>query len=289
MSQHRRTGVIQHHAGGMQHPAHHVDGMLGAFKPLLKLLCLPTCILDLDILPAVDVNLLDAGPEHIPGQKGELRHLRIDGVHQILSAHALHGDPVVLHIFGDIALDLGLGILPAFIHDQRGILAGNILLYLLQNRGEFPGVVLRGEEQVMGPERCSALLELYRLVLLFYIPNSRRLHGSCMCLGIGHAYRCSRDPGSGGKNWRSGVFFLCRSSRHPYSRHPYPVHVCVLFPASSRHRLFEFLCPISIAVHGFHGSVILVVLSLCNAGSLSISRRRLPHCRAKQFLRPLFS
>ncbi len=284
MPQHCRAGVVQHHAGGMQHPAHHVDGVLGAFKPFLQLLCFPACILDLDILPAVDVDLLDAGSEHILGQEGELRHLRIDGVHQLLAAHALHGDPVILHIFGDVPLDLLPCILPALFHDQRGILTGDILLYLLQDGRKIPGVILRGEEQVMGPECRPSLLEPNRLILLFHIPDSRRLHRSCMDLGIGHAHSRCGDPGSGKKVMGSGVFFLCRSPGHIHF-----MRVRILSPDSSGHDPARFSFLIYIAAGILRTPYAPAVPLLCHACLLSVPDGCLPHPGSKQLLGSLFS
>ena len=48
-------------------------------------------ILNLDVAPGIDVDLLDAVGEDVLGQKPILGHLRIQGVHQFALSHAVPG------------------------------------------------------------------------------------------------------------------------------------------------------------------------------------------------------
>ena len=93
-----------------KHTPDHIDCVLWTFKALGQFLCDTPGILDFDIPPAVDVDLLNPCPKHVLGEEGKLRHLSINGIHQFLTVHTLYCNPVVLHILGDIALNLILHI-----------------------------------------------------------------------------------------------------------------------------------------------------------------------------------
>ena len=129
MPQHSRAGIVQNHTGRVEHTADYIDCVLGALKALGQFLRDASEILDFDIPPAVDVDLLNPCPKHVLGEEGKLRHLGINGIHQFLTVHPLYCDPVVLHILGDIALNLILDIPAPLVDDQRRIFTGNILLH----------------------------------------------------------------------------------------------------------------------------------------------------------------
>ena len=104
-------------------------------------------ILDLDVAPGIDVDLLDAVGEDVLGQKPILGHLCIQGVHQFALSHAVHGHVVILQIAGDPALHLLLGLVAA-LRDQGGIGAGEVGLHLAENLREGHPLVLGSEENI---------------------------------------------------------------------------------------------------------------------------------------------
>ena len=53
-------GIINHHAAGIQHTAHHVNSVLGRGKLIRYLDAAPAVHNDLDIVVGVDIHLLDA-------------------------------------------------------------------------------------------------------------------------------------------------------------------------------------------------------------------------------------
>ena len=104
-------------------------------------------ILNLDVAPGIDVDLLDAVGEDVLGQKPILGHLRIQGVHQFALSHAVHGHAVILQIAGDPALHLLLGLVAA-LRDQGGIGAGEVGLHLAENLCKGHPLVLGSEEDI---------------------------------------------------------------------------------------------------------------------------------------------
>ena len=64
MAHHSRLAVVEDHPGFMEQPADHIDGVLGALKPLLGGNHAPIRIGDLGVLPGVDVDFL-----HITGKE----------------------------------------------------------------------------------------------------------------------------------------------------------------------------------------------------------------------------
>ena len=104
-------------------------------------------ILDLDVAPGIDVDLLDTIGEDVLGQKPILSHLRIQGVHQFTLSHAVHGHAVILQIAGDPALHLLLGLV-AVLRDQGGIGTGEVGLYLTENLREGHPLGLGSEEDI---------------------------------------------------------------------------------------------------------------------------------------------
>ena len=145
------AGVVQHHAADMEHAADHIDGVFRAVEVLLQLDRFPVGVQYLNVPPGVHIDLLDAGPEDVLGEQTKLSHLRVEGVHQLGAGIALDRDAPVLHIFGDVPLDLGLGVLIAALGDKSGILAGDILLHILQDGVEVLSLILRGEEEGVRP------------------------------------------------------------------------------------------------------------------------------------------
>ena len=135
----------------MEHAADHIDGVFRAVEVLLQLDRFPVGVQYLNVPPGVHIDLLDAGPEDVLGEQTKLSHLRVEGVHQLGAGIALDRDAPVLHIFGDVPLDLGLGVLIAALGDKSGILAGDILLHILQDGVEVLSLILRGEEEGVRP------------------------------------------------------------------------------------------------------------------------------------------
>jgi hypothetical protein len=96
-------------------------------------------VLNLNVIPCVDVNFLDTDAEYILGEKRKLCHLGVQGIHQLHLCHAANCDAVILNILGDIPLYLSLNFLCASIGDEGRIFAGDILLYLMKHRTKFSG------------------------------------------------------------------------------------------------------------------------------------------------------
>ena len=143
------TGVVQHHTRHMKHTADHIDGMAGTVEMFIQLDHLPIGVQHLDVPPGVDVDLLNAGPEDILGQKAKFRHFCVEGIHQSICGISFDRNTLVLHILGDIPLDLAFRILVPTIGDQGGVFAGDILLHFLENTVEVPAVALRCKEKCM--------------------------------------------------------------------------------------------------------------------------------------------
>ena len=150
----QRTGVVQHHAGGVEHSPDDGKRVFRRIEVFRELFASTVRILHLDIPPRVDVDLLNAVGVDIAGQEAELRHLGIDGVHQLCLRHACYGDTPVLQVLGDVAHELFLGVLAA-PGDECGVGAGDVLLHLLQHGIEVPALCRRGKEQVVRPSECA--------------------------------------------------------------------------------------------------------------------------------------
>ena len=131
MPKHAGAGVIQHHAGDMEHTPHHVDSVFRAVKMLREFFRHTARKLHLHIVPCVNVDFLDALPIDIFGQEPELRHLGIDGGNQFLRIHARHGYPVVLDVFAYKTPYLRPGILTPLRRDQTAVFFGKVRLDLL--------------------------------------------------------------------------------------------------------------------------------------------------------------
>ena len=119
----------------MKQPADHIDGVLGALKPLFGGDYAPIRIGDLGVLPGIDVDFLHITGKEVRRQKGELGHFRIELVNQGLVVHALHAQAVIIEILGDVGGDL-LALFLRVVGYQGGILAGKILLHLCQHLRE---------------------------------------------------------------------------------------------------------------------------------------------------------
>ena len=145
VSRDQRAGIIQHHAGGVEHTTDDGERMFRRIEMLFQFLISAIRILNFDIPPRVDVDFLNAVSIDVAGQKAILRHLRIDGVHQLRLRHACYGDTPVLQVLGDVTHELFLGVLAAF-GDECGVGAGDVLLHLLQHGIEIPALCRRGKE-----------------------------------------------------------------------------------------------------------------------------------------------
>ena len=154
VSRDQRAGVIQHHAGGVEHSPDDGKRVFRRIEVFRELFASTVRILHLDIPPRVDVDLLNAVGVDIAGQEAELRHLGIDGTYQFCLRHARHSDALVLQVFRDIALELLLGVLAAF-GDECGIGARDVFLHLLQHGIEVLSCCFRSKEQVVRPSECT--------------------------------------------------------------------------------------------------------------------------------------
>ena len=105
-----RAGIVQYLAGVLQHTANDIGGVFRRVKMLLQLGGMTVGILDLNVPPGVDVDLLDAVCEDVLGQKSVLCHFRVQGIHQLRGCHAIHGNAILLQIPCHAALYLLFGI-----------------------------------------------------------------------------------------------------------------------------------------------------------------------------------
>ena len=142
-------------------------------------------ILDLNVAPGIDVDLLDSVGEDVLGQESILGHLRIQGVYQLALAHAVHRHAIVLQIAGDPALHLLLGLIAALCN-QGGIGTGEVGLYLSENLREGHPLGLGSEEYIA---RLGGDLGLRKDG-----PSGIFLEGDIMHLGL---LRLGLRPGGG--------------------------------------------------------------------------------------------
>ena len=150
-------------------------------------------ILHLDIPPRVDVDLLNAVGVDIAGQKAELRHLGIDGVHQFRLRHVRNSDAFILQVLGDVAHELFLGVLAA-PGDECGVGAGDVLLHLLQHGIEVPALCRRGKEQVVRPSEGANIgvqSPLRRVV--HHYRDDLRLRGDLIFRRVPPLCSCGKD------------------------------------------------------------------------------------------------
>ena len=141
------AGVVQHLAGVLEHTADDIGRMVRGVEVFLQLDGAAVGILDFNVAPGIDVDLLEAVGEDVLGQKPILGHLRIKGIHQLALAHAVHRHAIVLQIAGDPALHLLLGLVAALC-DQGGIGTGEVGLYLTENLREGHPLGLGSEEDI---------------------------------------------------------------------------------------------------------------------------------------------
>ena len=156
----------------MKHTADHIDGVFRAVEMFLQLDRFAIGVQHLDIPPRVHINLLNAGSEDILGKEAKFRHFRVEGIHQSIGGVSLDRNTLVLHILGDIPLDLTFGILVPTIGDQGGIFAGDILLHFLENTVEVPAVALRCKEKCMctvGHHSSAGQYSAWRIIGILHI------------------------------------------------------------------------------------------------------------------------
>ena len=150
-------------------------------------------ILHLDIPPRVDVDLLNAVGVDIAGQETELRHLGIDGVHQLRLCHACYGDTPVLQVLGDVTHELFLGVLAA-PGDECGVGAGDVLLHLLQHGIEVPVLCRRGKEQVVRlPKRANVGAQCPLRRVVHHDGDELRLQGDLIFRRVPPLCSCGKD------------------------------------------------------------------------------------------------
>ena len=169
MAQDGRAGVVQYHATDMEHAADDIDGVFRAVEVFLQLDRFTIGVQYLDVTPGIHINFFNAGPEDVLGKQTELGHLRVEGIHQLVAGIAFDRDAAVLHIFGDVPLDLGLGVFIAALSDKGGIFTGDVLLHILQNRVEVLSFILRGKEEGVCPltSRSLRVKNVFWLMVFF--------------------------------------------------------------------------------------------------------------------------
>ena len=193
VSRDQRAGVVQHHAGGVEHSPDDGKRVFRRIEVFRELFASTVRILHLDIPPRVDVDLLNAVGVDIAGQEAELRHLGIDGVHQLRLRHAYYGDTPVLQVFRDIAHELFLGVLAAF-SDECGVGAGDVLLHLLQHGIEVPALCRRGKEQVVRPsEGANIGVQSPLRRVIHHYRDDLRLRGDLIFRRIPTLCSCGKD------------------------------------------------------------------------------------------------
>ena len=155
----------------MEHTANHIYGVVGGLEFLVQLNVCAVGILNLNIVPGVNVYLLNACPENVFCKEREFRHFCVKLVYKLGLGHSLNGNPVVQQVLSDVPLDLifhlviaGIYIVYAVDH-QRRILARNVGLHLVQHVGEFP-ILFGFEEQIL---RCGISCKAHSINTSFAI------------------------------------------------------------------------------------------------------------------------
>ena len=167
--------------------------MFRRIEMLFQFLVSATRILHLDIPPRVDVDFLNAVGVDIAGQKAELRHLGIDGVHQLRLCHACYGDTPVLQVLGDVTHELFLGVLAAF-GDECGVGAGDVFLHFLQHGIEVPALCRRGKEQVVSPsDRAGIRVQGPLRRVVHHYGDDLRLRGDLIFRRVPPLCSCGKD------------------------------------------------------------------------------------------------
>jgi len=98
-------GIIQYHAGLMQHTLDDIKGVLGRGKGFLGRQNFTVCINDLHIVPLVDIHFLHIIAVKILGQKRKTGHLSIKKLRQFIRFRPVHTDPLFLQIFSNVAVN----------------------------------------------------------------------------------------------------------------------------------------------------------------------------------------
>ena len=104
-------------------------------------------ILNLDVTPGIDVDLLDAVCKDVLGEEAVLGHFRIQGIDQLALSHAIHSHTVVLQVSGNAALHLLLGLIAA-VGNQSGIGTREVGLHLTEYLCKRHPFVQGSEEEV---------------------------------------------------------------------------------------------------------------------------------------------
>ena len=193
VSRDQRAGVVQHHAGGVEHSPDDSKGVFRRVEVFRELFASTVRILHLDIPPRVDVDLLNAVGVDIAGQEAELRHLGIDGVHQLRLRHACYGDTLVLQVLGDVTHELFLGVLAAF-GDECGVGAGDVFLHLLQHGAKVLAFRFRCKEQAVSPsDRAGIRVQGPLRRVIHHYGDDLRLQGDLIFRRIPPLCSCGKD------------------------------------------------------------------------------------------------
>ena len=140
------AGIVQYLAGVLQHTADDIGGVFRRIEMLLQLGGMTVRILDLNVPPGVDVDLLDAVREDVLGQKSVLCHFRVQSVHQFRGRHAIHSNAVLLQIPCHAALHLLFGT-RIILCDEGGVGFREIALHLTERLRKGDAFLLRGKEE----------------------------------------------------------------------------------------------------------------------------------------------
>ena len=120
--------------------------MFRRIEMLLQLGGMTVRILDLNVPPGVDIDLLNAVRKDVLGQKSVLCHFRVQGVHQLRGRHTIHGNAVLLQIPRHAALHLFLGV-RVILCDEGGVGFREIALHLTERIRKGDAFLLRGKEE----------------------------------------------------------------------------------------------------------------------------------------------
>ena len=120
--------------------------MFRRIEMLLQLGGMTVRILDLNVPPGVDIDLLNAVREDVLGQKSVLCHFRVQSVHQFRGRHAIHSNAVLLQIPCHAALHLLFGI-RVILCDEGSVGFREIALHLTERLRKGDAFLLRGKEE----------------------------------------------------------------------------------------------------------------------------------------------
>ena len=159
-------------------------------------------ILDLNVPPGVDIDLLNAVRKDVLGQKSVLCHFRVQSVHQFRGRHAIHGNAVLLQIPCHAALHLLFGT-RVILCDEGGVGFREIALHLTERIRKGDAFLLRGKEE-FACTWCSCIFREKR-------PSGALLEGDVMHLCL---FRLSLRFCGGGRGEQGVASSFTKQSEH---------------------------------------------------------------------------